>query len=248
MLKNMLSKTELEQTIGFIFSREQLEGGFSFAGQMPPTLEDTYYAVRALKLIELEINRKISFKKETINYIQRIDEDDMVDYRLQYQSFWLCDQLKLKLRVRSRDRFITAAKTLEQMYYYVLLNGKIDNNILNKSLDELEYVSDIAFMVLMKKKLKIKFNHREYIEKIQSIQNPDGGFGFNEGSTSFLENTYLAVKALSALNQKPLLLKECISLIEGGRANNGGYGRSTKTVPTLQATYMAIKCFKLLKV
>jgi hypothetical protein len=48
----MLSRTELEQTIGFIFSREQPEGGFSFAGKMPPTLEDTYYAVRTLKLIE----------------------------------------------------------------------------------------------------------------------------------------------------------------------------------------------------
>ncbi len=132
------------------------------------------------------------------------------------------------------------------MYYRTLLNGDIDNCIINKSLDELEYVSDMAFVVLIKKKLKIKFNNNEYIEKIQSIQNLDGGFGFNDGSSSFLENTYLAVKALSALNQKPLLLKECVSLIEGCRVNNGGYGRSTLTVPTLQATYMAIKCLQIL--
>lgn len=243
----MLDRATLEQTIEFIFSRQQPEGGFSFAGKTPPTLEDTYYAVRTLQLIEKELKRKITIRKETADYIHKTDEDDMLDYKLQYQSFWLRVHLGLKIKTRSRERFSVSKKNFEQLYYYVLLKGKEVNDILlNKSLEEMVYLSDIAFTVLIKKKLAIKFASKKYIEKIQSIQNPDGGFGFNDGSTSFLENTYLALKALSALNKKPVLLNECINLIECSRANNGGYGRSTSTVPTLQATYMALKCLKIL--
>ena len=243
----MLTKKELEQTIDFVFSREQPEGGFSFAGFMPPTLEDTYYAIKTLKLIEKELNRKIPIKKETIAYIQRID-DDIVDYRLQYQLLWLCEQFKLKPILINRNQFIVSKESYEQLYYYVLLKGKIDeNNItLNKPIEKLRYVSDLSFLVLIKKKLKIKFDQQMYVEKIQAIQNNDGGFGFDDGSTSFLENTYLAVKALSALKKEPLLLKECVGLVKGCRANNGGYGRSTSTVPTLQATYMATRCLRFL--
>jgi len=248
MLKNMLSKNDLEQTIGFVFSREQPEGGFSFAGMMPPTLEDTYYAIRTLKLIEKETGRKIPIKKETIEYILTTDEDNLVDYKLQYQSLWLCRQFNLEPRTRRVDSSDVLVKNFEQFYYYILLNGKTKNNtILKKSLDELNYISDLAYMVLIKNELKIKFDQQAYAQKIQSIQNHDGGFGFNEGSTSFLENTYLAVKALAALNQKPLLLNECLSLIEGSRANNGGYGRSISTVPTLEATSFAIECLQILK-
>lgn len=245
----MLNKEELEQTIKFIFSREQPVGGFSFAGQMTPTLEDSYYAIRALQLIEAEIKRKIPIKKETIAFIKRNSEDNIVDYKLQYWNYWLCERFKINIKQQNKNNTIPT-KNFEQLYYYILLGGakNTDNQLLNKSLDELEYVSDMAYMVLIKKKLKFKFEEAGFIEKIQAVQNQDGGFGFNEGSTSFLENTYLAVKALNTMKSKPLLIKECINLIEGSRANNGGYGRSIWTVPTLQGTYMAMKCLLILDI
>lgn len=206
----MISKKEYMQTADFIFSREQTGGGFSFAGMMPPTLEDTYYAIRSLRLIEKGRDYKALISSKTIDYIKDIAIKETADYKYKYQADWLRRQYGLRPKTGVKKQKIIAEKrNVEQLYYQILLLGK--NNILfptgEKGFKNMRYIADIAYMVMIKMMLRVKFCRRRIVGRIKAIQNLDGGFGFVEGSTSFLENTYMAIAALDCLGERPFDIK-----------------------------------------
>ena len=82
-------------------------------------------------------------------------------------------------------------------------------------------------------------------EMVLKSQNPDGGFGFYPGTTSFMENTYYAVKILSVLGKLsafPERLKYFIKLCHN---SDGGFSRKPGGVSFPESTYQAIYILNL---
>lgn len=245
----MPSKKELKQTINFIFSREQRQGGFSFAEFMPSTIEDTYFATKALEVIKLFLKKDIPVKQESIEFIKNLTSQiNTIDLKSYYQLSWLLEYYNFKFEKQIKSTQ-TKVKDIEQFYYLISLTkdpGKNNKKILKKEINDLQYIQDIAYLLLSKRKLGLKIDKNLYTSRIQEIQNLDGGFGFYKGSTTFLENTYWAIKALNSIGKKPLDTKTCIDFIKRCRVRNGGYGRNSSTVPSLETTFYALESLRLL--
>jgi prenyltransferase beta subunit len=74
-----------------------------------------------------------------------------------------------------------------------------------------------------------------------ACQNPDGGFGFYHGSTSFMENTYYGVSVFELFGQPVPNPELVLGFIMSSRAKDGGFGRKNRTAPFLDSTYFAVE-------
>jgi hypothetical protein len=59
---------EVNKAVQYLQEREKKEGGFSFVPELYPDIEDTYYATRVLKLLNVNVDRD-----KTANYLKNID-------------------------------------------------------------------------------------------------------------------------------------------------------------------------------
>src|SRR4030042_5267629 len=59
---------DLSRVVNYLKEREKEEGGFSFAPDLYPDIEDTYYAIRIFQMLRVEVNRD-----KTVNYLKTID-------------------------------------------------------------------------------------------------------------------------------------------------------------------------------
>ncbi len=110
-----------------------------------------------------------------------------------------------------------------------------------------EYLSDICYNSMALKMLHKQFDEEYYKNLINSFQNPDGGWGFVKDSTSFLENSYIAILALNEMNAKPIHINACRQFILRCQSNHGGFGRQFATVPSIEATYYALASLSMLE-
>ena len=105
--------------IRFVLSRKQKTGGFSFSRTTPPTLEDSYYALRTFEEIGVSYNNK-----KTARYIENLGLGGIFSIRNTYRFLYLCDRLglfdclamwkeKLKSQTYRKD-------SLEDIYYLML--------------------------------------------------------------------------------------------------------------------------------
>jgi len=239
--------------IDFVISREQEEGGFSFAAIAPPTLEDTYYALRVFD--ELNFNYE---NEKTCEFVKgtRLTNKNMFSL---FQFLFLAKKLGIKYDKR---KMINSVKTsfslnIDSIYYAMrcaeilkensllrLLKNKSQQYVSSQKIaDTIDVVSKQVFLL---KKLGIKFNKQEYVAWIKKCQGFEGGFGLGPRSTSFLESTHAALTALSILRSSPNDMDECEKFIRCCQSGRGGFGRQITTVPTLESTYQVVHSFKLI--
>jgi len=239
--------------IDFVMSREQEEGGFSFAAFAPPTLEDTYYALRVFD--EFGLNYE---NKKTHEFVKgtRLSNKNMFSL---FQFLFLAKKLGIKYDKRKMINLVKVSFSLnvDSIYYAVhcaeilkeisllrLLKNKSQKYVSSQEMaDTIDLVSKHVFLL---KKLGIKFNKQEYISWIKKCQGFEGGFGLGPRSTSFLESTHAALTALSTLRSSPNNIEECEKFIRCCQSGRGGFGRQITTVPTLESTYQVVHSFKLI--
>ncbi|KYC44457.1 MAG: Prenyltransferase and squalene oxidase repeat protein [Candidatus Methanofastidiosum methylothiophilum] len=246
-LKKPVIKKNLLQ---FVFSREQIEGGFSFVETTPPTLEDTYYAVGILK----ELNIKYSNLK-TLNFIKKSAIDFCGPDHLFYLSFLYKAFNRSPGNIFYFNMSNIEVNSIESCYYmfraYENLNKKIGNPTIENYLQKKNpfrksYLSRVSKYIYLTKRMNIPINTNGYVRWISKSQNEDGGFGFKPGTTSFIENTYYGLIALSYLDSANLNINNCIDFIYSCHSKSGGFGRQKTTVPTLKNTYQALVSLKIL--
>jgi len=124
--------------------------------------------------------------------------------------------------------------------------------ILKKPLSSLKNWSTIKELTMyLRLKSRIQESEKnKLIRWILRCQNPDGGFGFLPNSTSFIENTYFALKALNLLKvEKNTIqpnLSKALSFILSCYTGRGGFARKSGGAPLLEATYYSIYSLLLL--
>ena len=238
----------------YVLSLRQSGGGFSYVSTLPATLEDTYYA---LKLLE---ELKIPFSdKKTSEYAVRVSRVNGGSrenvYRLIYvlsrvsPTRLACWHGKLKmplLEKGSADEVYYALLSKEIIGEEMCLSQKLKEEIASLGISKLKYVPEVARCVTLMKKTKTRFREEEYVRWLRDAQMPDGGYGFLQGSTSYLETTYYALRALKALNNAPGDLHECERFIRLCKCQKG-YARQILARPSVESTYHAVSGLNIIE-
>lgn len=252
--KDILNRKNKKEITDFVLSHELQEGGFSMSPFLSPSLEDTYYALQSLRELG---NSHIS--EATINYLKELPKQTKLSsFKLAYHFAVLIKNYRIKIKSDAIEKVLRKfhPNTVSELYYFFMLNKilfrkvKLDKEKLiwlkTMTPEKLKYVEEAGRYVLLMKELGLSYNKKEYINWLESLQNSDGGFGMRPGTTSFLEHTYIALRALKALKAAPLLVSKCKEFIVTSQAKDGGFGRQSITVPRLEYTYFATVSFKII--
>ena len=89
---------ELTKVIQFLREREKKEGGFSFAPELYPDIEDTYYAARILQCLDVDVD-----PNNTGNYLKNIDWREVGFPRALYMLVYLHLSLGIELPRQETD-------------------------------------------------------------------------------------------------------------------------------------------------
>lgn len=253
----MINQKEKKKLIEFIYSRERPEGGFSFSRSTPPTLEDTYFALKLLEEL-----KQHSISRQTIFYITQFKQKEFhypkhlyqlaIIYRITHNN-----DLENSLRNKIINKYKIILNTLSDLYYMTLtkeilalLTTDITKNekdiLLSAQMKPVKSMEEYKQLIILMKKLNVPFKSQEYARIIQDSQNPDGGFGIVPNSTSYLESTYHALKVMKVLDVFPIDVHQCKRFIDSCIAKFGGYGRQTITVPSLEYSYYALMSLKII--
>lgn len=245
--------------IEFVLMREKEEGGFGATPLLPPTIEDTYFAIKILNLLNYSLNIEkhanflLSFDLltlsldplakllKTLNILSLINRLNPFSLT-PYHNF-------IKKVVKTKNPILKDIKNLTEIS--MLLKDKKNQNLLKglilKNLPKLSLKSLKDFYFLFKI-LKDDFP-KNFLDLILAAQNPDGGFGFFRGTTSYMENTYFACYILYYHNLQPKNLKKLKAFVLSCQNSDGGFGRNSQGISFLESSYYAlwiIKNFNLL--
>ncbi len=217
-----------EAILGFCFARLKEEGGFGASPYLPPTIEDTYFAVKILNLL------KASFPAEGTILFLRQKAKAPLPPRL---AFFLKETLSLLGFPFAPQVLLPRAPKLDEGFYLKLLGHPLEKVPALSPRPTLEELFFYAYLA--------PEQARNYLPYVLRAQNPDGGFGFYPGTTSFLENAYYALKFLRVFKtqvKKPEALRDYV--IACWRRE--GFARSPGGIPFLEATYQALEILSLL--
>ncbi len=234
----------VQKIVRYLEDREKVEGGFSFAPDLYPDIEDTYYAIRTLQLLRTEANRE-----KTASYLKNINwmEADFprTAYMLLYLHLFLGIALPpplVELTQKDWSRF----QILDTQYY----SDEIQK-LLKQPLKQIPSQTHFQFhgkdnLQSLRKKVSVLRNHgvelkrQEIVRWVQLCQNGDGGFGFYPGTTSYMENTYCALEILSKLDSSPQEIGLCREYILNCQTKSGGFGRAPMSFPFIENTFQAV--------
>ena len=220
-----MSDLDLERRqaiIDFCLARLKEEGGFAATPYLPPTIEDTRFAVKILNLLT------VSFPKEkTISFLKTKAQKPLSP-RL---AFFVKETLGLL--GENFKPLVSPPKdlVLEEEFYLRLLGHPAQIPPLGPQ----PTVKDLYFYAELKPSVA-----KTYLPYVLASQNPDGGFGFYPGTTSFLENTYYAFFFLRRFGYEPRE-KEALHSYVLACWRREAFARSPKGVPFLDATYYALE-------
>jgi hypothetical protein len=242
---------EPSKVIQYLKGREKEGGGFSFAPELYPDIEDTYYAVKTLKLLKADVDRD-----KTANYLKSIDWKEVAFARAVYMLLYIHLSLDIDLPpqlmgLSSKDW--SGFAMLDAQYFSDEM-GKL----LGRPLKPLHSSSPFQFQAneslqTLRKKVSIlldrdiNFDRQQIIRWVQSSQNGDGGFGFYPETTSYIENTYCALEILSKLGSSPMQSELCRKYILGCQTKGGGFSRAPASFPFIESTYYAVAGLFLLE-
>ncbi len=237
---------DTSRIVKYLKEREKEEGGFSLAPDLYPDVQDTYYAIRTLQLLEVEINRSkmANYLKSVMSWI------DFSSPRAVYLIVYLHLYAGMKLPVPVIDLLKEGWSRFRPFDAQYFSNEIM--KLLTQPLKPLSSSSLFKFhpqdsLQSLRKKvsilldLKIDFNRQEIIKWVQSCQSGDGGFGFHPRTkTSYMENIFCALEILSKLQALPRRIDTCREYILGCQTKSGGYGRALMSFPFIESTFQAV--------
>lgn len=251
----ILDENQKSEVIRFISERENPDGGYGIVPVIPPDLEDTFYALQTLR--ELGSN---TISDKTKQYLLKTSDHGPTDsFRISYHLAKLFSDYSLgRLPKQWLAKPAPRLERIIEFYYFVKfqdtsnkparLDTKVVNYLLAQTPESLEFLPEVSRYVQLMDYLGLPIDNLKYSTWIQGTQWFDGGFGPIRGTTTFLEYTYDALRALLVLNAKPLDIEKCREFVTRCYiAKDGGFGRQSKTVPVPQYTYYAIKSLQALQ-
>lgn len=242
---------ELSKVVQYLKDREKKEGGFSFAPELYPDIEDTYYAVRILQFLDVDVDRN-----NTGNYMKIINWKEVGFPRAIYMLVYLHFSLNIKfppsltgLLRKDWSRF----RILDAQYFSDEIQKLLDqplkplNTLPSFQFQTHENLQNLRKKIAILLDHDINFDRQQIIRWVQLSQNGDGGFGFYPETTSYMENIYCALEILSKLGSSPLQIELCRKYILSCQTKGGGFGRAPASFPFIESTFHAVMGLFLLE-
>jgi len=238
-----------EKTIRFILKRKHNMGGFGPAPGVPPSIQDTYYALKILNMFSNIIKKKIKYlPSQDVSLYRYLNQMDIkrknIPLKLIYYYLVSCKISGLKIKNFNKyilQKLNNNCITLEDRYYAKkILKEYYDKNIKYGIIDKWRTVKELWMIIYLKENI-LETKKDKVVSWINTCQNPDGGFGFLPNTTSFIENTYFCVKSLIFLDKHPKKIDRIIEFILNCYTGKGGFARKNGGIPLLSATYYAIQ-------
>ena len=242
-------KIDPEAVVNFVLKRRYKRGGFGSAPSVPPSMQDTYYALSILKVFSHITEEAFGYdpsKDELLrSYLKEfLEKEDKLDSRLIYYFIRTSNMVNFDFSLEELLRKIKNISSIEDLFYKSRI-FQIENNDLPG--DCWKNMKELRMYVYLKRDLG-REEKDSIVSWIYSCKNPDGGFGFLPHTTSFMENTYYALDVLKKLEtgldekDRDKIIHFIISCYTG----KGGFTRKGIGAPFLDATYYAIRSFILL--
>lgn len=250
----MTLRSVLERSYEFLIKRKSKQGGFSFSNHLPPTIEDTYYCLRAIETLgNLGLELDYLPHQDRLLKLWLLGNSIWSEPRVFYHllvSYRIC---KLEIDKRTVSTFLSLWEkreiTLERAYYLVKISEFLGNKKLNIKISETPKVTRDYwhFLYLSERGFTLDSDIRNYAPQyIIACQNADGGFGFSPKTTSFIDTTFYCLRALELLNIKPMNYENLLSFILFCQTKEGGFARRPAASAFLDSTYYALYSIKTL--
>ncbi|OAQ21213.1 hypothetical protein TDIS_0433 [Thermosulfurimonas dismutans] len=226
----------------FILSRRKETGGFGSTPRLPATVEDTYFALAGLKTCG-----GLRSDVRTLNFLLEQDFRRMspeVKVKWLKSLLWLGGsppgdfKSQIKKCLKRPPQRLSALAALAEIER---LLGAEPGELLSLRI----YVRRLTFRTLrdlyyLFKILEEDTFSAEVCNTIIGSQNPDGGFGFFQGTTSYLENTYFACRLMKALGLRPRDPEGLKFFVLNTHRKDGGFARAPGGVSFLETTYYGL--------
>ncbi len=257
----------LLNVLEFVKQRQKSTGGFAATPKLPATVEDTYHSLRIISSISPKIQpqytQEVASWTKLTTFLARFMEGDIeLGPRGIYQLLWcmkFCKTLPESERVYTilkgnlprnlhREHLFFALRIIKDVLEVdgrsrlmgTLVETRIQglfSGILKRRFMDLIIDQGLEWHMISKEKAAGWFS---------ACQNPDGGFGFMPGTTSYIENCHYGLSALTLLGSWPADGKACWNFIMGCRTKSGGFSRNSNAAPFLDATWHAVKSLLIL--
>jgi hypothetical protein len=246
-------RVDPESVLGYLLARQKPTGGFGLTLRLPPTLEDTYYAVRALEL--LEATTRVNPLGDYLNGVP-VSATSPIKVLLQQaylrrRSGSPIEGLEEAVLVRLHRR-----PSLAELYWALRVARELGGGskerlsaaiweVSESRLASWRTVTDFWQLLVLREFRRLPAP-ADALTWALSCQNLDGGFGFLPGSTSFLENTIYGLRVVAHLGGRLRWPERCGEYVLRCRSTSGGFGRTSSALPSPETTYMALASLRLL--
>jgi hypothetical protein len=246
--------------LAFVLARRQESGGFGISPTVPASVEDTYHVLRILEAIKPFSEKELDALAQDSrlnDFLMRAEGKETWTIKTAYHYVFCCafqgmvpDESWLKKLLSSWQN---QSHTLADHYYASRLQDCVPQMDLTFGEDRpISWRSSRELWMLLYLSGGVpERSHAAEVDLLQwlhSCQNPDGGFGFVPGSTSFIENSHWCLRALSLLDSQPLWPDLAREFVLGCRTARGGFARNHGAAPFLYATWHAVASLSLLRI
>jgi len=251
------------KTAEFVLARQKGDGGFGATPHLPSTVEDTFYGLSILEALGLakanDGRVKDSFKR-AICYLQAVEPQPNWNPKTSYYYLLACHIAGTEPKQSAFHydllKYRDAQQSLEDVYYAYLVRERLRPHDGGPKYGRFSKINFCEWTTA--RELWFKLNLAPFVGDkkgpdkgkagswVRACQNPDGGFGFYPGSTSFIDNCYTCLKILITLGQEPADLEGVRGFILRCKTARGGFSRKNGGAPFLSATWHAVASLELL--
>ena len=241
---------ELLATLNYILERRCPSGGYCFYRLDEPNAEDTYYALKTLKLLGIDPGKD----SKTVSFLKSL-KDESIDI-LYYKSFSLemlgesyrpsaGTLIVLEKALLSASSFVETAKFLLHAKRLLILFKLSDETPSDELLEIIgkmgipRYLTEAYYLACSRSVLGLDLEmFRDFLLPCQRPQE-----GFVEApdlGLRFLEQIYVGLKFCRLLDVRPLYPQACYDFVVSCRRKSGGFARSDLGIATIKHTYFAV--------
>jgi hypothetical protein len=245
-----------KKILDFVLARRDATGGFGAAPTLPYSVADTYLALRILEHLLPRAGGEVSpllHDPSLVQFLQDPEDREEWHAKTGYHYVYCCrvagivpDREWIRQFISDRLRESTG---LADHFYCVRMLREIENEPFNDSIPIRWRSAKELWMALVLADghpRKLEAGRDDLITWIRACQNPDGGFGFLPGTTSYMENVHSCLRALAMLKAGPSDPAGASRFILSAWTRSGGFARKNGGAPFLDATWHAVASLSLL--
>ncbi|MBA2849605.1 hypothetical protein HNQ76_002007 [Thermosulfuriphilus ammonigenes] len=236
-----LSPELLEPLKDFTMAREKKTGGFGATPRLPATVEDTYYALRISHLLGFEVDQETHLRylwDQPYGHIGLASVLFKAAWSLKTLGGTIPETLWQGLPSASPEMPLSELSYLARLTRLLEISRGPTSGLKRLALDkEVRTIRDLYFLLQV---IGPGEKLRPLLDWVLAAQNPDGGFGFFPGTTSYLENAYFACFILKAFGLSPRQPDALGAFALSCRRKDGGFARAPGGVSFLETSWYAL--------